>query len=351
MTRQDRVPTDVGHGDDLSVESVRAHLARILGSRTFSNAPSLSRFLRHLVEHALQGNPDPLKEYSVGIEVFDRGESFDPRTDTIVRVQARHLRSKLEEYYRAEGGADSIVIELPKGHYAAGFRYAPALPSESSGDHLRLAVSRDRIQETLDRIVHPRPPVLPAPRTPLIGREHELAAVKKLLISGSARLINLTGAGGSGKTRLGLQAASEVMDEFPGGVYFVALASITDPATVASTVAHVLGIRHTGGRPLDEALQDHLRLLVHAPTLLLLDNFEHLLAAAQLVGELLEACAPLKVLVTSRAVLHVYGEYEYPVPPLPLPEPEQLRSLEALAGNPAVTCSSSGLPQQNPSLR
>ena len=161
--------------------------------------------------------------------------------------------------------------------------------------------------------------------------------MKKLLISGSARLINLTGAGGSGKTRLGLQAASEVMDEFPGGVYFVALASITDPATVASTVAHVLGIRHTGSKPLDEALQDHLRLLVHAPTLLLLDNFEHLLAAAQLVGELLEACAPLKVLVTSRAVLHVYGEYEYPVPPLPLPEPEQLRFLEALAGNPAVT--------------
>ncbi len=149
--------------------------------------------------------------------------------------------------------------------------------------------------------------------------------------------MTLTGAGGSGKTRLGLQAASEVMDEFPGGVYFVALASITDPSTVASTIAQIVGMRHTGGKPLDEALQDHLRLLVHAPTLLLLDNFEHLLAAAPLVGELLEACAPLKVLVTSRAVLHVYGEYEYPVPPLPLPEPEQLSSLEALAGNPAVT--------------
>ena len=182
-----------------------------------------------------------------------------------------------------------------------------------------------------------RPSTLPAPRTPLIGREQELAAVKKLLISGSARLITLTGAGGSGKTRLGLQAASEVSAEFPGGVYFVALASITDPATVTSTVAQVLGVRHTGGKPLAEALQDHLRLLVHAPTLLLLDNFEHLLAAAPLVGELLEACAPLKVLVTSRAVLHVYGEYEYPVPPLPLPEPEQLSSLEVLAGNPAVT--------------
>ena len=187
------------------------------------------------------------------------------------------------------------------------------------------------------KLASSRPPSLPAPRTPLIGREQELAAVKKLLISGSARLITLTGAGGSGKTRLGLQAASEVIDEFPGGVYFVALASITDPATVTSTVAQVLGVRHTGGKPLAEALQDHLRLLVHAPTLLLLDNFEHLLAAAPLVGELLEACAPLKVLVTSRAVLHVYGEYEYPVPPLPLPEPEQFSSLEVLSGNPAVT--------------
>jgi predicted ATPase len=128
-----------------------------------------------------------------------------------------------------------------------------------------------------------------------------------------------------------------VANDFPGGVYFVALASITDPATVTSTVAQALGIRHTGGKPLGEALQDHLRLLVHAPTLLLLDNFEHLLATAPLVGELLEACAPLKVLVTSRSVLHVYGEYEYPVPPLPLPDPHQFSSLEVLAGNPAVT--------------
>ena len=244
----------------------------------------------------------------------------------------------MKEYYDTEGQADPIVIQLPKGHYVVTF--GSASPRElGSTLHLvqSLEAHRDRIDGAPIEAASPRPPSLPALRTPLIGREQELAALRKLLISGSARLITLTGAGGSGKTRLGLQAASEVRDEFPGGVYFVALASITDPTTVASTVAQVLGIRHTGGKPLDEALQDHLRLLVHAPTLLLLDNFEHLLAAAPLVGELLEACAPLKVLVTSRAVLHVYGEYEYPVPPLPLPEPEQLSSLEALAGNPAVT--------------
>ena len=233
---------------------------------------------------------------------------------------------------------DPIIIELPKGHYVVTFRSA-SLRGHDSTLHLvqSLETHSDRIDGAPNQTARSWPPSLPAPRTPLIGREHELAAVKKLLISGSARLITLTGAGGSGKTRLGLQAASEVIDEFPGGVHFVALSSITDPATVTSTVAQVLGMRHTGGKPLAEALQDHLRLLVHAPTLLLLDNFEQLLAAAPLVGELLEACAPLKVLVTSRAVLHVYGEHEYPVPPLPLPEPEQLSSLEALSGNPAVT--------------
>ncbi len=322
----------------LPPESIRDQLARILRSQPFSNAPSLSRFLRYVVEHTLDGNTEELKEYSLGVEVFDRGEAFDPRTDTIVRVQARRLRSKLKDYYDAEGQTDPIVIELPKGHYGVTFGSA-SLREHGSTLHLiqSLEAHRNQIDGVPIEAASSRLPCLPALRTPLIGREQELAALKKLLINGSARLITLTGAGGSGKTRLGLQAASEVSAEFPGGVYFVALASITDPTTVASTVAQVLGIRHTGGKPLAEALQDHLRLLVHAPTLLLLDNFEHLLAAAALVGELLEACAPLKVLVTSRAVLHVYGEYEYLVPPLALPAPEQFSSLEVLAGNPAVT--------------
>ena len=317
----------------LPPESIRDQLARILRSQPFSNAPSLSGFLRYVVEHTLDGNTEELKEYSLGVEVFGRGEAFDPRTDTIVRVQARRLRSKLKDYYDAEGKTDPIVIKLPKGHYGVTFG--------EHGSTLHLIQSLEAHRTQIDGMpieaVSSRLPSLPALRTPLIGREQELADLKRLLIDGSPRLITLTGAGGSGKTRLGLQAASEVVAEFPGGVYFVALASITDPTTVTSTVAQVLGVRHTGSKPLAEALQDHLRLLVQAPTLLLLDNFEHLLSSAALVGALLEACAPLKVLVTSRAVLHVYGEYEYVVPPLALPAPEQFSSLEVLAGNPAVT--------------
>src|SRR4029434_4610658 len=86
----------------LPPEPIRAQLARILRGQTFSNAPSLTRFLRHVVEHTLEGKVEELKEYSLGVEVFDRGESFDARTDTIVRVQARRLRSKLTEYYETE---------------------------------------------------------------------------------------------------------------------------------------------------------------------------------------------------------------------------------------------------------
>ena len=104
---------------------IRAQLERVLRSRHLSQAPMLSRLLQFLVERSIEGDSDSLKEYSVGVEAFDRGPSFDPRTDTIVRVQARRLRSKLEDYYRREGHADPIVLELPKGRYKIEYRQAP----------------------------------------------------------------------------------------------------------------------------------------------------------------------------------------------------------------------------------
>jgi predicted ATPase len=114
------------------------------------------------------------------------------------------------------------------------------------------------------------------------------------------------------------------------------LASNTDPGTVASTIAQILRVRHTGGRPLAKVLQEFLSLSVHAPTLLFLDNFEQILTAAPLLVALLESCPLLKVFVTSRAVLHVSGEHEYPVLPLPAPDPDDLPPLAELAHNPAV---------------
>jgi predicted ATPase/DNA-binding SARP family transcriptional activator len=154
---------------------------------------------------------------------------------------------------------------------------------------------------------------LPAPATALVGREKEVAEVVALLRQESPRLLTLTGAGGTGKTRLALKAASDVVDRFPDGVFFVALAPLIDPDLVPSTIARRLGVAESAGRPALESLKEHLR---DRRLLLVLDNFEHVDAAAPLVGELLAEASRLKLLVTSRALLHLYGEHEYPVPPL-----------------------------------
>src|SRR5829696_7639284 len=171
---------------------------------------------------------------------------------------------------------------------------------------------------------------LPAQPTPLVGRERELGEVRDLLRAEGVRLLTLTGPGGIGKTRLGLQVGAELLDEFEDGVFFVALATITEPALVPSAIAEALGVVEAADQPLEESLKGYLR---PKELLLLMDNFEQVLGGAPLVGELLSACPELKVLATSRSVLRVYGEQEYPVPSLELPRPGGggLPALEALS--------------------
>ncbi len=149
-----------------------------------------------------------------------------------------------------------------------------------------------------------RPNNLPVQSTPLIGREQEIAALRDLLLRPGVRLVTLTGPGGTGKTRLGLQVAADLLDHFEHGVYFVSLAPIGDPALVASTIAQPIAVREHGGKPLLESLKDYLR---DKHLLLLLDNFEQVTAAAPLVADLLAAAPRLTVLFTSREVLHLYG--------------------------------------------
>jgi serine/threonine-protein kinase len=115
--------------DGPSVESVKSQLARILASRGFAHAERLSRFLRFVVDQTVEGRGDELKEYLLGLEVFGRGESFDPRIDTVVRVEAHRLRAKLKEYYENEGRDDALLIDLPKGSYVPAFhKREPARP-------------------------------------------------------------------------------------------------------------------------------------------------------------------------------------------------------------------------------
>jgi predicted ATPase/class 3 adenylate cyclase len=174
---------------------------------------------------------------------------------------------------------------------------------------------------------------LPLQPTPLIGRENEVAEVCERLSRPEVRLLTLTGAGGTGKTRLGLQAAAELSDEFEDGVFFVSLAAIRDPQLVVSAMAITLGVKEEGGQPLLESLKSYL---AERRMLLLVDNFEQVLEASSLVGQLLSSCPELKVLATSRTPLRLYGEHEYPVPPLALPDPGRLPSVERLTQYEAV---------------
>ena len=174
---------------------------------------------------------------------------------------------------------------------------------------------------------------LPVQPTSLIGRAREVAAIVQRLHREEVRLVTLTGAGGTGKTRLGIQVALELRSGFAGGIFFVSLAPINDATLVIPTIAQALGIRDGAEQSLFARLTE---VLQPQPVLLILDNFEQVIGAASQVADLLTSCPQLKVLVTSREVLHVRAEHEFVVPSLALPNPAQLPNLAALVRFPSV---------------
>ncbi|MGH2690920.1 MAG: adenylate/guanylate cyclase domain-containing protein [Actinomycetota bacterium] len=179
--------------------------------------------------------------------------------------------------------------------------------------------------------VDARPNNLPMPLTTFVGRRRELDELKESV--GQARLVTLTGPGGTGKTRLSIEAARELLPDFENGAFFVPLAPITDPALVVPTIGDALGVHEAAERaPLDQLIE-HLR---ESEVLIVLDNLEQVVEAATDVGRLLTGTDRVRFLATSREPLGLHGEREYPVPPLDLPDLAHLPSLESMSQYAAV---------------
>jgi len=222
----------------------------------------------------------------------------------------------------------------PSGQIAALLAEQLRIAPDERAAFLRSA----RGELAVDRLHAPDAPAVspqhnfPIQLTSFIGRSHELATIAAMLAE--ARLLTLTGPGGTGKTRLALRLAEDVLDQFPAGVWVVELAPLADPALIVPAIATVLDVREDPGRPLLTTLSNYLR---EKQPLLVLDNCEHLIdACAQLADMLLRACPRLRILASSREPLGVAGEAFFRVPALPTPDPHHLPPLDQVLGYPAV---------------
>lgn len=200
------------------------------------------------------------------------------------------------------------------------------------GVHSRtLAVAQARDLGLLDAKPHSdniskQLPQLPQKSSSFIGREREIATAQSLL--GHTRLLTLTGPGGSGKTRLALKIAHHIKDDYADGVYFVSLASVQDAGLVSAAIARSLNIKEKRNEAIEVTLCKELR---DKQTLLVVDNFEHVMSAMSLISALLQDTKHLRIIITSREVLRIYGEQEYPIPPLTLPILDHHYKLETIA--------------------
>ena len=322
-----------------AIEAHNGHVFKTVGDAfyaAFSTAlEALSAALdaQRALHHAEWEETGPLRvrmALHTGATEERDGDYFGPSLNRVARLlSAGHggqvlMSLATEELVRDELPEETALRDLGERRLKDLFRPEHVFQITTSGLPTEFAPLR-----TLDARLNN----LPAQPTPLVGREREVAQVCERLRSPAVRLLTLTGPGGTGKTRLGLQAVAELIDEFEGGTFFVPLAPITDPALVAPTIARALGLTETGDQTLEELLRDYLR---DRQTLLLLDNFEQVLGAAPLVTELLSAAPNLKVLTTSRILLRLYGEYEFAVPPLEVPDPKRPQPLEQVTQYEAV---------------
>ncbi len=208
----------------------------------------------------------------------------------------------------------------------------------STRDLLRdLTAIQDRLADLQSRRLEARPSNLPVSTTAFVGRSRELAAVKQLLLRPDVRLVTITGPGGIGKSRLAIEVARDAAMHFVSGPYFVPLAAVTDSRLIILAIAQTLGLRESSGQSPFDTLKEYLRGASASPILLVIDNFEHVLESAPILTELLALAPSLKLLVTSRAALHVSNEQEFPVPPLALPDSKSHPSASELSKFSAIS--------------
>jgi len=326
-------------------------IALMIQSSRSQHSQDTAGTIAYMAPEQLRGKPSPASDqYALGIVVYEWFCGDRPFHGTFAELYSQHLSVAppplCERVPTIPPAVEQVVLKAlakdPKGRFANMRAFAVALEevvkAESSGQTLFVLASelpREHPAEAepiLDQL-NVRSHNLPGRLTPLIGREQEVQAVCALLRRPEVRFVTLTGPGGVGKTRLSLQVATELSDEFAEGVCFVPLAPISDPDLVVATIAQALGIKEAGEQPLLDLLQAYLQ---DKHLLLLLDNFEQILEAAPRLADLLTGCPQLKMLVTSRAVLHLRAEHQFPVPPLALPDLSHLPESEALSQYAAV---------------
>ena len=337
----DRMRLAIAAHDELAHRAIEAHGGTVItltgdGVRAVFTDPLDG--VRTAIE-LQSGLADPAATASIplhvrcGLHLGEAGrrinDSFGPAVDRAQRVMEA-----------AHGG--QVLLSQ-----AAALLVAGRLPAETELADLGSVRLRDLgSPERLYQLVHPslrrtfpplhsletRPNNLPQQLTSFVGRESELAEVKRRLYKN--RLVTVAGVGGLGKTRISLQAGADLLDDFPDGVWFVELAPLADARLVPQAVASVLGIKEEAARPVAETLPKHIE---NRQLLLILDNCEHMaVAVAELAKVLLQASPRTKILASSREVLQIAGEKKYSLPPLPVPQEGEPTTVDALTQSAAV---------------